>query len=73
MVPPISWVDGLGFRVLNFLDEKFALMDDFDGGADLLGQTGAQRKRVLQKGQRRQNEDCGLLPVSPCRLALCPC
>jgi hypothetical protein len=55
MAPPIPRVDGRGVRILNFPDEKFALMDDFSDGPDLLGNTGAQRKKALKAAQLKQN------------------
>lgn len=56
MAPPIPRVDGRGVRILNFPDEKFALMDDFSDGPDLLGNTGAQRKKALQAAQVKKNK-----------------
>lgn len=57
MAPPIPRVDGRGVRILNFPDEKFALMDDFSDGPDLLGNTGAQRKKSLLAAQLKKNND----------------
>ena len=54
--PPIPTQDGQGFRVLNFPDEKFALMGEFDDGADMLGLDGKHRKTALQKSQKVNNE-----------------
>lgn len=48
--PPIPTQDGQGFRVLNFPDEKFALMDDFGKSPE-----DQKRKKDLQKAQLEKN------------------
>lgn len=48
--PPIPTQDGQGFRVLNFPDEKFALMDDFGKSPEE-----QKRKKDLQKAQLEKN------------------
>ncbi len=48
--PPIPTQDGQGFRVLNFPDEKFALMDDFGKSPE-----DQKRKTDLQKAQLEKN------------------
>lgn len=55
---PIPTADGAGFRVLNFPGEKFALQQEMKSASkDLVGQSEADIKKLLQKSQLEKNED----------------